>query len=1230
MKFNKYNLDTKAILKSLLTLIIGVISLPVFSATYYSRSNGSWHNLNTWSLAINGAAAGAIPGVGDDVVIDGKVVTLSAGNITVASVTMESVGQVWGVTTAKLVISSGKKLTVTGNVNFTSVNKTVKQGLLLKDNNSELEISGNLNFSRTANNAHEYRNELKMEDASILTVHGSFNVNNAGSHWSLSQSDIYIIDNANFTCKANVNITQNDAGLHRVLIDDHANWQIDGNLTINQNGDDLLTLSTSDYGTVTVNQNLTANTSGLGILRFYFGGHNTVGPGALFHVLGDFDILHPSGASVRLRAQKKGELRVDGDFDFSWTGSGSANSTLEIDVYDNAKITFRKSMTINMTDPTGGIKIYLKGLGELKVGANNGMLAESATINLNGGQSMIMDLDSDSKFIIYGDLNQTCNGEGDLLIRLNEGVNTATGSSFLNIHKNWFVNKINGEDFLLSMKNNSNILVNNNLTITCSGFNAGAAIGNKILLLNDSKFEVLDYFNWTTNNPAKQVPMEVKIYQRSILNTGTQLIEATSLNATNAKNIFCRVYHNAQWNMAGDFNFNCLSVSPEASYFELWKSAHVFIGRNLIINNTSNTSTAAFKVFELSLLTVKNDVDFTNVFSEHGGVINIEGQGRMKFGGNIIRRPIPDLYGFIEVEHGDGAILELNGTDPQIIPRATNMTLFGHRHYGVLLLNNTSNVTPQFTIEGKAKITEIFVSPNNTLTIEPGVTMQVSKRIVNNGQITINPGGSIEQHQPGPNLNSGNGVYHVQQTGKNSAIKYNAWSSPVSSANITSVFNNSNPCDIFTFQGATQSWKYDYSAGFNTVCNGNAVQFLQAHVIAGGDGVMDIGRGYFAPGDVNATRTFSGTINNGDYTFPIVTTVLGNNQNWNNDDWNLVGNPYPSTINTGGFWRENAIHNNRISDGIYYWDDSDPAGGANAVSDYAYWNMAGGVNSGNSLKTPNNRIAVGQGFWVIASATTNLVFNNSMRSTPGNQFFKTEPIEENHNAWLGVSSPSNIENNILVGFNPNATDGIDQHYDAHKLEGNTHLNLSSVIDNQEFVIQSQSMMNIGETRIIPLVLFTDESGSHVFKEYKREDLSANIKIYLRDKTNGITHDLSQSNYSVALQANVTYRNRFELVINFEVTATSGNSPKGTTTAVEEIIEEDFMVFQQNGNLIISNQNGKTGMVQVFDMTGKLLLKNKIGVSDLTLNSWSNLSSGSYLITITNNGERLFVTNKMKL
>lgn len=546
---------------------------------------------------------------------------------------------------------------------------------------------------------------------------------------------------------------------------------------------------------------------------------------------------------------------------------------------------------------------------------------------------------------------------------------------------------------------------------------------------------------------------------------------------------------------------------------------------------------------------------------------------------------------------------------------------------------------PDAVLPSDAKVAHVIITEMGKLNIPTGTILEVSGTIVNNGELIIENNGSLVQTIAGADRNSGIGTYKVNRTGGNSTYSYNIWSSPLKSAALTSVFSSSNPCDIWAFDENNQAWSHDFAVGYTTSCYGNSVTFAANEVIAGGDGTMDIGRGYFVPGATVTTRAFSGDVNNGDITVPVVTTSLGHQTNWDNDDWNLVGNPYPSGLDATKFLRENAIDNARINGALYFWDAGDTTGGYNQHSDYASYSGLGGVNSGNTAEIPNGNIASGQGFWVYAQTNTNIVFDNSMRNGLNNQFFKSGP-SENHNVWVSFTNPSNYTNNILLGYNTESTDAEDAGLDAHKLEGSSNVRFSSLINTDEYSIQAFEELQLGESKSIPLLTFSADSGMHTFSKYHSENLPTDLIVYIKDNDLGTTHNFDDGDYSVNLDAGITYNSRFEIV--FEKTielADGGNGSKGIGEPTNDTIdlvtgldnntlENKFTLATLPNGYQLSNENGITGNLLLMDVTGKIIWTSSTldGVQSFRIPT-DELSQGIYFIELINENERRY-TNKI--
>lgn len=539
----------------------------------------------------------------------------------------------------------------------------------------------------------------------------------------------------------------------------------------------------------------------------------------------------------------------------------------------------------------------------------------------------------------------------------------------------------------------------------------------------------------------------------------------------------------------------------------------------------------------------------------------------------------------------------------------------------VRLANNGTFTMP--VIQGShANASQITIYAGAELKIKNASSLTVSNAISNNGTIIVDPTGSIVQTHGGANTNSGTGMYSISKTGFSNINRFNAWSSPVTSPNIFSVFSDANPCDIYVFQANIQNWRHPFSVGYSDTCNGNPVTFQAQHVLSGSNGTMETGRGYFIPGSPNATRTFSGEINNGSYTKAISKQVNPGNVNWTNDDWNLVGNPYPSAIDADLFWQENAVNNSRVISAIYMWDDDGSAGASYAESDYASWNTMGAVMGPNSNVLPNGHIASGQGFWVVANASANIVFNNSMRSTSNNQFF-SKPSKTFPRIWLNLANKNNFYNQILIAFPENGSNDYEELYDAPKLEANASLYFASKLDEKELMIHSRaplSYMNRFDT--IDLMFKTLETGNHSIKVFDSENLSA-IKVQLFDADFNRLHAILDTDYNFQVQQAGTYNNRFKLVFEHDEMGENagGENPIGLpvnpTTGIDEMNKlNGFKVNSIADQIqIISLRDSKIARVQLYDLQGRIVNESNGNNAKQAFIDASNLSTSIYLVNV---------------
>jgi hypothetical protein len=308
---------------------------------------------------------------------------------------------------------------------------------------------------------------------------------------------------------------------------------------------------------------------------------------------------------------------------------------------------------------------------------------------------------------------------------------------------------------------------------------------------------------------------------------------------------------------------------------------------------------------------------------------------------------------------------------------------------------------------------------------------------------------------------------------------------------------------------------------------------------------------------------FKGVPNNGNYSIPVTFTAAPTGGN----GYNLIGNPYPSTVSAIAFLTAN-------TGSLYFWTHQLLNAGQ---TNYASYNLSGGTaaTAGGPGVMPNGFIQTGQGFMFLTTTSKNVNFTNAMRqANNANQFFRTLNNQtENNKIWLNLTNNDGLFSQTLVGYLPNTTTAFDDGYDAPQLNTN---GLSSMISNNKYAIQARG--NFDNTDVVKLNLNLDTAGSYTISKDNTEGIFSNAQVFfLKDNLIGIIHNIKQTPYNFVANAGAI-SNRFEIVYQ---SVLSNNSNLFTA--------ESVIVFENNKFLnITSTQDLKA--VKVFDVQGRTIFE----------------------------------------
>jgi hypothetical protein len=377
-------------------------------------------------------------------------------------------------------------------------------------------------------------------------------------------------------------------------------------------------------------------------------------------------------------------------------------------------------------------------------------------------------------------------------------------------------------------------------------------------------------------------------------------------------------------------------------------------------------------------------------------------------------------------------------------------------------------------------------------------------------------------------------------------------------------------------------------------------------------GILPIGKGVIVRGPSsfnnhtleNLENSFIGIPNNGIITVPIQRGSIQNgffvpstpSNIWVtelDDNWNLVGNPYPSSISAKQFLLDNA---SVLTDGVSIWTH-DTLPNQNITSpfyqnfvynyssnDYNIYNL-----SGNLFDTSMDYfIGTAQGFMVamkdgIASndfvTFSNLLRDKDYANQTGSQFFRSVSLTNNQQSgrfWLDLIKNENVSSRILVGYLEDATSQRDALFDAIT-KSNNQFKLYSMDNGVHYYRIQGRALPFNSNDNVPLGMEIMESGTYrIGLAFTDGFFNEGQSIYLIDYYLNQIHDL-QSNYYEFYSSTGVINDRFEIIYDPNFLGVAGNT------------NNDIIALRSSDSSIeIIAHNDLLEEIIIFDMLGRKL------------------------------------------
>lgn len=463
-----------------------------------------------------------------------------------------------------------------------------------------------------------------------------------------------------------------------------------------------------------------------------------------------------------------------------------------------------------------------------------------------------------------------------------------------------------------------------------------------------------------------------------------------------------------------------------------------------------------------------------------------------------------------------------------------------------------------------------MTSTLSTIDVNPGVSLTVE------GTMTIRNPGGLELLSDGVNadntamlINMGNISYNA---GSNGSILINrfltgsggatpdgkGWyiSSPLQTTS-SSAFDAASENRFFFWDAASSNW---------SEITDNATN-------------LTVGGGYALRIGGNTTFQYEGRVNTGNINFPIVA---------NGDKFNLLGNPYPCTIDWGED-DDNFFTSNNIGSTIYFVDGENPP-------NYLPYNRSGGAGSGSRFIAPH------QAFWVrVLDSPASLQGNNNVKVSQKTNLLKPASFEK-YKFTLKANKDSHTDL-LFINFDERATDNLDE-YDSEKLFSTSTLipSIYASMHGEKLCINTFNTQT--KKIIIPIGLKTS-SGTVDLNIEKFENFPAGTKVFIEDLfTNQMQEFVGTYSFNTT-----NIDEDFRLRLHFEI----ANTPTNLT----EVSENESVLYHTGKTIFYNNKTNAKSNLLIYDLKGSLVNSvNNLNVGNNTIQL--DLNSGMYLIQCIEN------------
>ena len=695
-----------------------------------------------------------------------------------------------------------------------------------------------------------------------------------------------------------------------------------------------------------------------------------------------------------------------------------------------------------------------------------------------------------------------------------------------------------------------------------------------------------------TTNTITASNLTATTYYRAVVTSGV-CVSANSTIVTITVNSCINKWKGSistDWNNAGNWTLNQVPAVDANLVFDDLPANDCYLNQNRSVTNITNSQGVYGIVLNGNKLTLKGNLLFSG-----GAMIDASASNStMHFSGSAVQSIGTGVFKNAAVYN-----LEVNNSNNVVL--SGNLRLLNNLTVTTGLLDAFTN-SPTVTYAGNTlqtieanqflggKIynltvdTVIGVNLNTNFTITNTLVITIGKKLSVSSLYQLTALGTISNNGGASGLilksnavgtaslihNTANVQATVERYISGPTEGWHFLSSPVSNQGISGSwlplgsYGTGNTAtgtgfDLYVWDEPSFSFKYKLDTtpiGWNSVHSGPN---------------FSAGRGYlYSVQETNPTKVFIGNLNNGSVSYPITFTETLNPILFDLKGFNLVGNPYPSSVDwqaTSG-WDRSKLEVSGGGSDMWVWNPT--------ANNYGVFNSASGVGT-NSI---SRYLAPMQGYFVKAANNGNLVFDNSVRAHTGaGNWFKNTGINNPVIRIAVKSVAGNGADEALLQFGSSESNQGTPKLFSH-VSSAPSLYLS--LDDKKYSVRY--LTNTTEKNTVPLEFKAGKEG--VYKLVFNFDSREFDCIQLEDRLLKTATSVKPASSYLFKSSKEDSVSRF--VLHF------------TAADITTIKELNGLVYMDGNQLAVDLKgiNGQTE-IKLFDISGKLILQKYLEGNRLT-------------------------------